>query len=100
MQGPKGDVVLEEKPRFKLPGSDDDAGGFVAQMPGKVTLLRVSVGDAVAAGDVVLVLEAMKMEHPMRARENGTVTEVRVAEGDQVEAGSVLVVVESAEAAE
>ena len=95
VQTPKGDLVFDEAPRFKLPGSDDEAGGFVARMPGKVIDLRVAVGDRVEAGDVVVVLEAMKMEHPMRAAEAGTVTEVRVAAGDQVEAGTLLVVVEA-----
>jgi propionyl-CoA carboxylase alpha chain len=95
VQGANGDIVLGERPRFKLPGSDEEEGGFVARMPGKVIQLRVAVGDAVAAGDTVLVLEAMKMEHPMRAAEDGTVTAVHVALGDQVEAGTLLLVVES-----
>ncbi|MBW2400487.1 MAG: acetyl-CoA carboxylase biotin carboxyl carrier protein subunit [Deltaproteobacteria bacterium] len=64
-------------------------------MPGKVIDLRVQVGESVSAGDTVLVLEAMKMEHPMRATEDGVVTEVRVSLGEQVEAGALLLVVES-----
>jgi len=88
-------VSFTIEPRFKIPGSEDEAGGFVARMPGKVIELRVSVGDRVQAGDTVLVLEAMKMENPVRAAEDGVVTEVRVAEGDQVEAGTVLIVVEN-----
>ena len=100
VQGPNGDLTFHEQPRFKLPGSDGEADGFVAQMPGKVIELRVAVGDRVSAGDTVLVLEAMKMEHPMRAAEAGVVTEVRVAEGDQVEAGAMLLVVEPIEASE
>ena len=63
-------------------------------MPGKVIELRVAVGDRVKAGETLVVLEAMKMEHPMRATEDGVVVEVRVAQGDQVEAGTVLLVVE------
>ena len=63
-------------------------------MPGKVLELRVGVGAAVEAGQTLVVLEAMKMEHPMRATEDGVVIEVRVAEGDQVEAGTLLLVVE------
>ena len=95
VQGPNGDVTFTERPRFVIPGEEDEAGGFVARMPGKVIELRVTVGDRVAAGDTVLVLEAMKMEHPMRAAEDGVVTEVRVAEGEQVEAGTLLLVVEA-----
>ena len=62
--------------------------------------LRVAVGDKVTAGQTVLVLEAMKMEHPMNAPEDGTVTEVRVTQGEQVESGTLLLVVEPDEAAE
>ncbi|MDJ0868489.1 MAG: biotin carboxylase N-terminal domain-containing protein [Myxococcota bacterium] len=94
VRGPRGDVAFRERPRFVLPGAEDDAGGFVAQMPGKVIDLRVQVGDRVSAGDTVVVLEAMKMEHPMRAAEDGVVTEVRVAQGEQVEAGTLLLVVQ------
>ena len=97
VHGPQGDLCFVEQPRFVLPGSEEAAGGFVAQMPGKVIELRVAVGDRVSSGDTVLVLEAMKMEHPMRALEDGVVTEVRVDEGEQVEAGTLLLVVEPAE---
>ena len=97
VQGPNGDLTFTERPRFTLPGAEQTAGGFVAQMPGKVLDLRVKLGDRVSAGDTVLVLEAMKMEHPMRASEAGVVTDIRVAEGEQVEAGTLLLVVESAE---
>jgi propionyl-CoA carboxylase alpha chain len=97
VQSASGDVSLHEQPRFTLPGADETAGGFVAQMPGKVIDLRVQAGDTVQAGDIVLVLEAMKMEHPMRATEDGVVTEVRVAVDEQVEAGTLLLVVETSD---
>ena len=77
----------------------DDAGGFIAQMSGKVIDLRVKVGDRVSAGDTVLLLEAMKMEHPMRARVDGVVSEVRVTEGEQVEGGALLFVIKPAQEA-
>jgi len=95
VHGPHGDLSFTERPRFDLPGTGDAAGGFVARMPGKVIELRVRVGDPVRAGDTLVVLEAMKMEHPMRASGDGVVREVRVAEGDQVVAGALLLVVES-----
>jgi propionyl-CoA carboxylase alpha chain len=95
VQGPNGDIAFSERPRFILPGTEETAGGFVAQMPGKVIDLRVQLGEHVSAGDTVLVLEAMKMEHPMRATEDGVVTEVRVTLGEQVEAGALLLVVEA-----
>ncbi len=100
VRGPRGDVTLCIEPRFVLPGQDEGVGGFVASMPGKVIDLRVNVGDTVHAGDTLIVLEAMKMEHPMRAREDGVVMEVRVAIGDQVEGGTVLLVVMPAESGE
>lgn len=95
VQAPGGDVDLAIVPRFTIPGAEDFAGGFVAAMPGKVIDLRVRVGDRVTAGETVLVLEAMKMEHPMRATEDGTVTEVRVELGEQVESGTLLLVVQT-----
>ena len=98
VHGPNGDLCFTERPRFTLPGAEEAAGGFVAQMPGKVIELRVKPGDHVRAGDTVLVLEAMKMEHPMRAPEDGVVSEILVAEGEQVESGTLLLVVESAQA--
>jgi propionyl-CoA carboxylase alpha chain len=97
VHGPIGDLSFTERPRFKLPGDEDDAGGFIARMPGTVIDLRVKVGDRVSAGDTVLLLEAMKMEHPMRAREDGVVSEVRVTEGEQVEGGALLLVIEPAQ---
>jgi propionyl-CoA carboxylase alpha chain len=93
--GPRGDVDLAVLPRFVAPGSTDVSGGFTARMPGKVIDLRVAVGDRVAAGQTLVVLEAMKMEHPMSATEPGVVREVRVAVGEQVESGAVLLVVEA-----
>ncbi|MCH2173211.1 ATP-grasp domain-containing protein [Myxococcota bacterium] len=95
VQGPRGDLELIERPRFELPGGEEISGGFVAAMPGKVLELRVQVGDRVESGEILVVLEAMKMEHPMRASEEGVVVEVRVTQGEQVEAGTVLLVVEA-----
>jgi propionyl-CoA carboxylase alpha chain len=94
LHGPRGDLEFREQPRFVIPGGDETSGGLVAPMPGKVIELRVAVGDAVTSGDTLVVLEAMKMEHPMRASEDGVVREVRVALGEQVENGALLLVVE------
>ncbi len=96
LQVARGDLELVLRPRFEIPGSEETTGGLVARMPGKVIELRVSVGDSVAAGDTLLILEAMKMEHPMTAPEDGVVSEVRVTVGEQVENGAVLLVVEPA----
>jgi propionyl-CoA carboxylase alpha chain len=99
VRGPNGDLSFTERPRFELRAGEDAAGGFVARMSGKVIDLRVKVGDRVCAGDTVLVLEAMKMEHPMRASEDGVVREVRVSEGEQVEGGVLLLVIDPAKEA-
>jgi len=95
LQTPRGDLELALLPRFELPGADGPSGGLVAPMPGKVIELRVEAGQRVSAGEVLVVLEAMKMEHPMRAPYDGVVVELRVALGEQVENGALLLVVAS-----
>jgi 3-methylcrotonyl-CoA carboxylase alpha subunit len=73
-------------------GADAAAAGAVeAPMPGLVKAVHVTAGQTVAAGDRLAVLEAMKMEHVLRAPRDGTVAEVLVPEGAQVEAGAALV---------
>jgi biotin carboxyl carrier protein len=64
-------------------------------MPGKVVSVRVAPGDEVEPGQVLVVLEAMKMEHQVTAPEAGVVSEVLVAVGEQVENGALLVVVDA-----
>ena len=91
------DHTFVEQPRFPLPSAGDVAGGLVAPMPGNVVSCEVEVGQEVEQGQLLVVLEAMKMEHRIVAPENGRVTEVRVAAGDQVANGALLVVVESAD---
>jgi len=96
IQASGGDLELRVLPRFVPPGAEAASGGLVAPMPGRVIQLCAKAGDAVAAGQVLLVLEAMKMEHPIAAPQDGVVGEVRVALGDQVENGALLLVVEPA----
>jgi acetyl/propionyl-CoA carboxylase alpha subunit len=72
-------------------GGHGSAGAVVAPFPGGVTEVAVSVGSTVAAGDPVVVIEAMKMLHTLTAAGPGTVEEVRVAVGDQVASNQVLV---------
>jgi acetyl/propionyl-CoA carboxylase alpha subunit len=86
-----GQSVFTEIPRFPVRGVDPVAGGPTAPVPGRVVSVEVSVGDVVAAGDTLVVLEAMKVEHRITAAEPATVTEVLVASGDNVEAHQVLV---------
>jgi propionyl-CoA carboxylase alpha chain len=94
IQGPAGEVRLTELPRFPTETGETHLGGLAAPMPGKIILVQVAAGDRVQAGQVLVVMEAMKMEHPIRAVKEGIVSEVRVRVGDQVEAGRVLVIVE------
>ena len=71
-------------------------GDIVAPMPGKVIAVDVAEGDAVSAGQRLLVLEAMKMEHALTAPFDGTVTALNVSTGGQVQVEAVLAVVEAA----
>ena len=70
-------------------------GDIVAPMPGKVIAVDVAQGDAVAAGQRLMVLEAMKMEHALTAPFDGTVTELAVSAGSQVQVEALLAVVEA-----
>ena len=66
-------------------------GSLSAPMPATVRQIRVAVGDAVARGDTLIVLEAMKMELPVRANADGTVAAVHCKEGDLVQPGRPLI---------
>lgn len=61
-----------------------------APMPGKILSVKAEVGQAMKKGDVVCILEAMKMENEVVAPEDGTIASIDVAAGDSVEAGAVL----------
>jgi acyl-CoA carboxylase subunit alpha len=89
-----GASELRVVPRFAEPETERAAGSLVAPMPGLVRQVRVAVGDRVAAGDVLLILEAMKMETPIRAPAAGRVSELRAEAGAQVEAGALLAVID------
>ncbi|MBP6438930.1 MAG: acetyl-CoA carboxylase biotin carboxyl carrier protein subunit, partial [Thermomonas sp.] len=78
-------------------GAEAGAGGehgIRAPMPGRVVVVQKLPGDAVGVGDVVLVIEAMKMELALKAPRDGVVAEVRVVAGDFVEADAVLALLE------
>jgi len=75
-------------------------GALSAPMPGTVTRVLAEPNVPVIAGQPLLVLEAMKMEHELTAPADGVLTEVRVEQGSQVEAGAVLAVVEEPQAAD
>ena len=100
VDSPGGSTQLLEVPRFTDPADAVASGSLLAPMPGTVVKVAVEAGDEVAAGDAVLVLEAMKMQHTVTAPHAGTVTELRVGPGQQVAAGEVLAVVSENEAEE
>jgi propionyl-CoA carboxylase alpha chain len=95
VDGPDGSSALVDQERFPLAVDQVAEGSALAPMPGGVVRVAVSMGDAVVAGQLLVVLEAMKMEHAVHAAAAGTVASVTVAEGDQVETGRVLVVIEA-----
>ncbi|WP_134669809.1 acetyl-CoA carboxylase biotin carboxylase subunit [Halorussus marinus] len=117
VNGKRFEVDLEERGAAAIPtadagggqkpepaGGDDEASGgaaadaegesVTAEMQGTILDVTVAEGDEVASGDVVCVLEAMKMENDVVASRGGTVTQVAVGEGDSVDMGDVLVVIE------
>jgi len=91
----RGTIEVEQVPRFTVPGEEIPTGGLTAPMPGVVLEVRATPGDTVTAGQTLVVLEAMKMEHHMNAPADGVIAEVRVVEGGQVDNGELLIVFES-----
>ncbi len=79
-------------PKAAAPAASGAQGAIKvnAPMPGKILDVKASAGQAVKKGDVLLILEAMKMENEVVAPEDGTVASINVASGDSVEAGAVL----------
>jgi propionyl-CoA carboxylase alpha chain len=94
VQGALGEVHLVEIPRFPEAEVEAIAGGHNAPMPGKIVAVHVKAGDRVTRGQLVIILEAMKMEHRILAAADGVVREMRAHPGGQVEAGELLLVIE------
>ncbi|WP_138006815.1 acetyl-CoA carboxylase biotin carboxylase subunit [Halalkalirubrum salinum] len=119
VNGKRFDVSLEERGAPPLPSGaggasgrqtrppqaqtteEEDSGGYegagdtvTAEMQGTILSVEVTEGEEIQPGDVVCVLEAMKMENDITTERGGTVTEVTIAEGDSVDMGDVLVVIE------
>ena len=94
---PGASVTLSAVPRFTDPADAIASGSLLAPMPGTVVKVAVAEGDAVEAGDVVVVLEAMKMQHTITAPSAGRVTTLNALPGQQVASGDVLAVVSTDE---
>jgi propionyl-CoA carboxylase alpha chain len=92
-----GTVDLVEVPRFPDADAALEAGSLVAPMPGTVVRINVGPGDRVSAGETVLVIEAMKMEHAIKATADAVVASVPVSTGGAVDTGTVLIVLEEKE---
>ena len=92
-----GATPLNQIARFPQPTSRVAEGSLVAPMPGTVVSVSVVEGQPVTSGQVLVTIEAMKMEHSLRAPGSGTVSEVRVQPGEQVGNGTILVVVDEGE---
>ena len=92
---PFGDLDAVIVPRFIEPGNEVPEGGLVAPMPGKVIEVKVKKGDKVKAGDTLIIIEAMKMEHSIKATENGKVAKLMVSLNQQVDNGATLLVLDS-----
>lgn len=76
--------------------TDATSNQIAAPMPGTITACAATAGDSVVKGDIIIVMEAMKMEHALEAPIDGTLAELTVNIGDQVEKGSILATIEEA----
>ncbi len=94
LDGAIGSAVLAEVPRFPESRSLGTPGSMLAPMPGIVVRVDIAAGQNVTAGAPVVVIEAMKMEHTVKAPHDGTVQDVCVAVGQAVDVGLVLAVLE------
>ena len=90
-----GDVEITELPRFPMRALEAVHGGLTAPMPGQVIAVHVAAGDVVEAGQLLLILEAMKMEHRITAPLAGVIREFGVTVGQQVANGELLAVLEA-----
>lgn len=86
------DFFIEKLTGRKRKGADE--GGSVSPMPGKILKVLVNPGDSVKKGDPLIIMEAMKMEHTLKASKDGKVKDVKFGEGDLVEGQVELVELE------
>jgi len=88
-------AVLALVPAFSVPDRATSGSGPICPLPGTVIAVHAEVGDQVRDGDLLMVVEAMKMEHRITATADAVVTEVHFAAGDRVDTGDLLVSLES-----
>lgn len=97
--GAKTIEALDLKARQKTKGADSSENEMNSPMPGKILKVLVSVGDEVKAGQGLLVMEAMKMEHTIKASHDGVVEDICFKEGELVDGGVELVKLKNEEEA-
>ena len=98
VDGPRGSIDLSPVPLFVDPADVIAEGSLLAPMPAAVVDVAVTDGQQVSKGDVIVVLEAMKMQHTITAPTDGIVTQLAVTAGSQVESGAVLAIITEEEA--
>ena len=82
--------VAPAAPKAAAPAGAAGSVTVAAPMPGKILGVKANPGQAVKKGDVIVILEAMKMENEIVAPQDGTIASINVATGDSVEAGATL----------
>lgn len=97
VRSPTGAGTFERMPVFVVHDADVGGSGPISPLPGTVIAVHVAVGDHVTEGQVLMVVEAMKMEHKITASSDAAVGDVRFAVGDRVDTGDLLVSLESLE---
>ena len=95
VDGPAGATRFTLVPRHPDPNAAVNAGSLLAPMPGSIIGVEVAEGDTVTAGQPLVRLEAMKMEHTVAAPSDGVVSALSVAVGDKVDSGQTLVVIDA-----
>ncbi len=94
VDSPEGSVTLRELSRFPLPAPETTEGSLIAPLPGAVRRVLVVPGQRVRAGELLLTLEAMKLEHPVHAPSAGVVASLPVQPGAEVDTGELLAVLD------
>ena len=94
---PAGSITWTRPVKWVDHDADDVGSGPVCPLPGTVIAVHVEAGETVADGQLLMVVEAMKMEHKITAHGDHVVTEVRFGVGDRVDTGDLLVALDAAE---
>ena len=86
-------ISLDEKPITKAPVNDASGVNLNAPMAGSILEVKVKVGDTVQEGDVICILEAMKLENEVVANHSGVVKKLAVSKGETVQNGQLIAII-------